>query len=159
MAFHTIKLKNYSNIFEEYVAHEAIIPGSLIELNSDNEVQKHATAGGNSLPMFAIEDALQGNGIEDAYATGDQVNVWIPTRGDNVYAILEDGENVAIGDFLESAGDGYLKKHTADSAGVVEYPAAIVAVALEALNLTGSSGTAASSGITGFNKRLKVKIL
>jgi len=92
---------------------------------------------------------LQGNGIDDSYSADDPVQVWIPYRGDEFYGVLIDGENVAIGDFLESAGNGYLKKYTS---GV------IVGVALEAVDLSGSSGEE-SSGALGYNKRILVKVV
>ena len=106
-AKNTVILKNYLNVFEEYVAAAATIyPGCLLELTSANKVKVHATAGGNALPMFAIEDAFQGKGIDDNYATGDVVRCWIPTRGDVVYGILADGQTIAKGDFVESNGAG-----------------------------------------------------
>ena len=114
MAYNTIKVKKYSDVIEEIVAASAITPGMLLELASATTVKAHATAGGNQLPMFALEDELQGNGIDDAYAAADPVQVWIPYRGDIVYAILEDGNNVAVGDFVESAGNGNVQKHVAD---------------------------------------------
>lgn len=150
----TIKLKNYLNVFEEYDAHEAITPGMLIMVNSDDEVAVHDTADGNVLPMFAIEDELQGNGIDDAYAAGDKVQVWIPTRGDQVNALLLDEETVVIGDFLTSGGSGYLKKlDVAASAAVIEAPMIIVAQALEALDLSSSSAATTAA------MRIKVRIV
>ena len=110
-AKNTVILKNYSNIFEEYVAGAATIyPGCLVELGSDGKNLVHNGAGHPALPMFAIEDALQGKGIDDAYATGDVVRCWIPNRGDVVYGILADGQTIAKGDFVESNGAGYLQK-------------------------------------------------
>lgn len=147
----TIKLKNYLNVFEEYVASAGITPGHLIELISTGKVQVHATEDGNVLPMFAIEDELQGNGIDTAYVADDQVQVWIPTRGDQVNAILKDEETVVIGDFLVSAGNGELKKYDAiTSVGDIEHP---LAVALAALDL--SSSSAATVAAT----RIAVRIL
>ena len=108
--------------------------------------------------MFALEDELQGKGINDNYSSGDLVSVWIPGRGDQVFAILADGENVAVGDLLESNGAGYLRKHTAGSAGVVEFPLAVVGYATEAVDLSGSSGEE-SSGSLGYNKRIIVRIV
>ncbi len=173
-AYNTIKLKKYLNIIEEYEAEAAIIPGELIQLNSSGNVEVHDVAGGNSLHMFALEDELQGNGINDAYADGDQVQVWIPTRGDQVYAILADGEDVAIGDFLESNGSGELQKHTpdsftfesADSDDVLTvYSNQIVGVSLEDIDLSGSSGEESSEGgfdsstdPLGYNRRIVIRI-
>lgn len=140
MAYNTVKVKKYSDIIEEMVANAAITPGMLIEEMSTGKVRAHANAGQTALSMFALEDELQGGGIDDAYAANDQVQCWIAGRGDNVYALLADGETAVIGSFLESNGDGYLKVYAADSAGAVEYPNSIVGIALEALDLSSSSG-------------------
>jgi len=154
----TVKLKNYSNHIEEGLAAAAITPGMLCELSSTaNTYQKHSSAGENAARIFALEDELQGKGIDDDYSAADRVQLWYPAPGDMVYAILEDGENVSRGDLLESAGTGNLRKHSASSAGVVEYPEAVVAQAAEDLNLSASSG-AESSGLQG-NQRIKVIIV
>lgn len=144
MAKHTIKIKKYADVVEELEAAGTITPGMLIEVTSAGKVQAHSTSGGNALKVFALEDELQGNGIDVDYDSGDQVQCWIPGRGDQVYAFLADGESVAIGDFLESNGDGKLKKHTApiDSASDVTtiYAECIVGQATEAVDMSGSSG-------------------
>jgi len=131
----TIILKNYLNIFEEFTAEAAITPGNLIELIADGKVQKHAGADGFAMPMFANVDALQGKGKDDAYAAGDKVQVWIPQRGDQVNAILANGETAVIGSKLVSAGDGTLKVYDVVS-GTEEI---IVAIALKAVDMSGSS--------------------
>jgi len=174
MAYKTIKIKNYLNVFEEITGSGTIYPGMLLELTSGNAVKAHATASGNVVPpMFAIENELEGDDIDDAYATTERVQVWIPTRGDIVYGILADGQNIAIGDFLESNGAGYLQKYVADvvdeswesgskqiarSISQTIYPQAIVGVAVEALDLSDSSG-AESGGALGYNKRIALRIL
>jgi len=168
MAKQTIVLKNYQNVYEEYAASATITPGELIEMTEGyNTVRAHSTEGGNVLPMFAVEDALQGNGIDDDYSSGDRVRCWTPLRGDVVNAILEDGEAVSIGDFLESNGSGYLQKlvdvEISSQAVDIVYPASIVGISLENLDLSGSSGTGSthesSVGTLGYNKRLQVKII
>lgn len=140
MSKNTITVKNYVKIREEYVAVAAITPGNLVEVTSAGKVQKHSTAGGNVLPMIAIEDAMQGKLITGAYAADDQVQVWVPTRGDIANMLLANGETVVIGDFLESDGLGQVRKHVADSAGAVEAANPIVGVALEAVDMSGSDG-------------------
>lgn len=165
MAYNTIKVKKYSDVVEEYTAGGAITPGMLIELNSSGEVIAHNSAGENALLMFALENELEGEGVDDAYADDDKVQCWIPYRGDIVYAWLKDGENVSIGDFLESAGDGMLQKHVADvesfesaeTGSITVYPNQLVGVALEAVNLSESSG-AESSGLQG-DQRILVRII
>ncbi|MDY0183622.1 MAG: hypothetical protein RBR39_10010 [Proteiniphilum sp.] len=111
----TIKIKKYSDIIEEYIAGGVITPGHLVALNSDGEVIVHATEAGVILPMFALEDELQGKGIDDAYKEDDRVQVWIPGRGDEVYALLAANESVNIGDYLVSKGGGTLKKLASDT--------------------------------------------
>jgi len=134
----TVKLKNYSDVFEEYKADAAIMPGHLIELLATNKVAPHGPADVNALPMFAVEDELQGRGIDDVYAKGDQVQCWIPGRGDIVNAILKDGENVGIGDFLTSAGDGTLKQ-TDFASSAAEPGLAVIGIAVKAVDMSGSS--------------------
>lgn len=169
MAQNTIKLKSYSSVMIEKEAHAAITPGMLLEINSDDEVLAHNSAGQNILPtMVACENELEGDEITTAYAAADIVQVWIPQRGDEAYMILADGQSVLIGAALESNGAGYLTAHTPDvltpesngtvAAAFTVYTNQIVAVALEALNLNQSSG-AESSGTLGYNKRIKVRIV
>lgn len=171
MGYNTIKIKKYSDVIEEYEVVAALSPGHLVEVTSALKVQKHSTAGGNSLPMFALEDELQGKDIDDNYAAGDQAQIWIPGRGDQVYAVLSDGETIAAGDFLESNGDGTLRKHIADTATwdsddagtITVEPLKIIAQALEAKDLSGSSGegSAGESYISplGYDKRIVVRIV
>lgn len=162
MSYNTVTLKAYSNIIAEYEASAALSPGMLVEpVPGAATIRKHATEGGNAVPMFAIEDALQGKGLEDAYAATDIVRVWIPNRGDEVYAQLEDEQNIAIGDFLESNGLGYLQKHIrveiSSQAADIVYPLQIVAVALEALNLSALS--AAGSSDTPIRQFIRCRVV
>ena len=127
---------------EEAKAGGAIRPGDLIKLNSDGEVVIHATAGGSSEVAFALEDALQGKSITQSYAEDDVVSYVLADRGDVVFSYLSWGENVAIGDFLSSNGDGALRK--------VQGSDKPIAVALEALNLADSESA---------DERLRVRVL
>jgi len=163
MAIRTIKAKNYLDINEEFLANGAITPGMLVAQTDEHDVTAHATAGGNAVPMFACEDELQGKGIDDVFADNDTIPaVWIPQRGDQVYAILADGENAAIGDFLESHGDGMLQVYAVDTVSSAEaaviYPLQIVGVALEAVDISDSSG-GESSGTLGYDKRILIRIV
>jgi len=162
--YQTIKLKKYLDIIEEYVAASAITPGNLVELTSAGTVQNHSTADGDVLQMFALEDELQGNEITDAYAAGDVVQVWIPVRGEIVYGRLADEQNVAIGDFLVSNGDGLLKAYTAESWESADaqsansiYDHVIVGQVLEAQDLSGLD-TSESSATTN-SQWVKVRLI
>jgi len=139
MAYNTIKIKKYSDVVEEFVANAAITPGHLIELMSTGKVRAHASVEGNALPMFALEDELQGNGIDDAYDALDPVQCWIPGRGDIVNAILKDNVTAVIGSELSSAGDGTLQVHVADDSDDPSYPEAIIGYAAEAIDTSNSA--------------------
>lgn len=136
----TIKIKSYTDVQEEYIADAAITPGHLVKLDSDGKVTVFSTAAGMVLPMFALEDEHRGRTINDAYAQGDPVQCWIPSRGDVVYAILDAGQNVAVGDMLEPHNDGTLQKLTTGTNA--SDGGAIVGVALEALDLRATNAVA-----------------
>ena len=130
MAKHTIKVKKYADVIEEYAAVGAITPGMLIEVTSAGKVQPHASSAGRALPMFALEDELQGRGIDVPFVANERVQCWLPGRGDMVYGLLADGETADIGEWLESNGDGYLKVGTTNPIGQ----------AVEAVDMSGSTG-------------------
>ena len=162
MAYQTIKLKKHADVIEEFEAHATIIPGMLVALNSDNEVLAHATAGGNVIPvMFALEDELQGKGIDDDYAAGDMVQVWIPGRGDQVNALLRDEQTITIGQFLESDGDGRVQLHAADvgdsTTGAVQQ--AIVGVVMADASSGLGSGSESSAEGLYHNPRVRLMII
>lgn len=148
MSYNTIKVKKYSDIQEEFIAAGTIYPGMLVEMDSDGKVVAHNSAAARHMAMVAIENELEGQDIDTAYASGDPVQVWFPQRGDMAYMVLSNGENVAKGDGLESNGDGYLQKLTSGYQ---------VGIAEEALDLSGSSGEESSEAL-GYNKRILVRI-
>lgn len=108
----TVILKGAPRVGEGATAAAAAIkPGMLIERNSSKTLQKHSTAGGRSAKMFALEQGYVGGYIDDAYldgefaaygvfGPGDQVNAWVAA---NAVALV-------VGDFVESNGDGTLRK-------------------------------------------------
>ena len=164
---HTIKVTKYSDVIEEKVAAAAITPGMLLELTNVGQVQAHSVAGGNALIRFALEDELQGKGIDDNFANPDQVQVWIPYRGDIVQAILANGNDIDIGDYLESDGNGHLQEHVADAdswesdepGAIAVYPNQIIAQAIEAVDTLGDSSTDSSQDPLGLARRILVRIV
>ena len=143
----TIKLMKYLDVIVEKKAHATITPGMLLELYStDGEVRAHSHLHGNAIPIFALEDELQGKSIDDVYVAGDRVQCWVAQRGEQVYAIMADAEEIAVGDYLVSHGDGTLKKYDASGASDEGHVMKVVAVALEALDWDGSSNIPTNSG-------------
>lgn len=149
----TVILKRYNNVQFEAIANEAITPGSLVEVMSTGKIKNHATAQGNAIPYFVIEDAIMGKTINDNVAKDDLARVMVAGRGDEVYAILATSQTIVVGDLLASAGDGTLEEFTAikcdgsASEGAVTTPLQAVAVALEAVTTTSAT------------KRIKVRII
>lgn len=128
MARNTVKLKKYLDVIEEMLAHATITPGMLVEQLSTGKVQAQSTPGECDLPMVALEDELQGKGIDDNYAENDPVQIWVVQRGEIVNALLTTGQTVVVGDALTSTGDGTLKE--------ASYEDVVVAIAAEAVTTT-----------------------
>lgn len=137
--------KNFKNILikgdpitKEAKAASALYPGDLIYMNSNGEVAVHATAGGNARPMFAREYSEIGDDIAEQYAADDQVVYYVNRAGDEVFARVAAGASaIVIGDPLESAGDGTLRKADAKidaSATTTYYEDNIVGYAMEAVD-------------------------
>lgn len=123
-----------------------ITPGMLLEYGTTNTVKPHASAGGNSNRMVALENYWSDHGagaaIDHDYAAAETVGYIVGLSGDVLYMLLEDEGNVAIEAALQSNGAGALEAHVA---GAVE---GIVGYAEEAVNNTGGSG----------NVRIRVRI-
>lgn len=96
---------------EAVTAGAAITPGFLLDVDTQGRVLHHASSGGNAEPRFAVEQDFLGGGIGDDYGTADRVQYVVCRPGDEVYAMLANAQNVAIGDYLDSNGDGRLKEH------------------------------------------------
>ena len=147
--FNTIKIKRYSNVVNEFPANAAIIPGAILELMSTGKVKNHATSGGYVAPLIALEDELQGRGINDAYAANEPVQCWSPNHGDEAYLLLADEATIVIGDLLESDGFGKVKKRTSTNP--------VVGTALEAKDLsTFPEGSESSAQGDYYNPRIRV---
>lgn len=145
MARKTIKVKWANPQYQKELTATAvaIYPGYLVERTSTaGQCQAHSNAGQNAAAMFALEDELQSKEIADAYGVSTLIQCGVFGPGDEVLVVLKEDENISIGEFVESAGDGQVQAHAASSAGAVEYPEAIVGVALETLDLSASAAVA-----------------
>lgn len=152
MASNRVLLLGLYGVRKDLKAGGAITPGHLIKNSAAGVVVVHATAGGNALPMFALEREMTGDDKDVAYASNDTVLCLIPQPGSEINAILAAGASaIVVDDPLESAGDGTLRKHTPPSQAVAESGSAsytiapktkaIVAYATEAIDNSGG-GTA-----------------
>lgn len=149
MTVKTIVLKG-AGIRKEGKAGGAITPGHLVARNSSNRIVVHPTAADTAQKAFALENELAGKGIDTAYANNDQVFFEILPPGAEVNALVAAGASaIVVGDKLESAGNGTLRKVATDSATDDTERQSIVAIALEAVDNSGG----------GSAVRIKVEVL
>ena len=134
MARTVIALKGVPEINEEDTAAAAITPGDLMDYDGSGNWIRHAGAGLNAVPSFALERDELGSGVLVAYASGDIVKAGTFHTGQRVYATLSSGENVAKGALLESDGAGLLQALVTDAATDDTQRVSVVARAMEAVN-------------------------
>ena len=121
--------------YEERDAGEAgIYPGMLCKVDTDGDVVKHATEGGRGECLIAIEDSLQGRGVDTVYTTDYPVRLEIFRPGEEFHGLLKAGQVLSKGEGLISSGDGTFKSAT-DSGLSID---AIIAYAMEDEDLSAS---------------------
>jgi hypothetical protein len=138
MATNKIVLKGGGH-YDEGTLDAAVSCGSAVELAADGNFDpvqsSQAEALKQGIPLIAIEDALQGNTVDDAYASGDIVFTYQPVAGDHLQVLVKDGETIAIADKLvvEGGGSGLF----VEAAGT---ETAYQVKALEAVSPSGANG-------------------
>jgi hypothetical protein len=136
---------NGSFIHDEEVAASgsAIVPGMLVEEVAGGTVQEHSTAAANAQKLFALANIANGGTIDDVYAVGETVRYGAAHSGQKAFALVA-ASAIAIvrGDVLESAGDGTVRKATADAATDTSQRDSIVGYAREAVDNSGGGTTA-----------------
>lgn len=120
-----LKVGDGGAIRKEGIASEEILPGHRVVWGGANELVKAGAGVGRA--AYAVENDLIGGSISDAYSEGDTVQYMVFQRGEELQALLADGENVSVGDPLEEAADGTL---------VAQDTGDVVAWALEDFNNT-----------------------
>ncbi len=138
----TVILRGDPNVNDEFTAVAAITPGDLCELVTTT-VQLHSTAAANAARIFALERDEIGKDLDDAYAASDQVKLGFFSPGDEVNAFVKAAAAaVVVGDFLESEGDGTVRKLVTDAATDDAQRASVIAVATEAVDNSGGGSKA-----------------
>lgn len=143
-----IQLKGNAGNYEEYLAAGVIRPGHLLRINVDGYVIPHDQERGQAERMFALEDALQGNGIETNYASGERVFCYLAAPGEQIYGWLAFGYSVVKGDFLGSDGNGNFMPVAESGGSTLQRDS--LAVALETIDNNDSGDN---------NTRIKVRVL
>lgn len=95
--------------YTERQAAGVIKPGSLVAIDADGKVAVNANADAQSPNLlFACEDVIQGNTINDDYAVDQIARCAVFGSGDEVLAIAVD-DSIEVGNKVASNGDGTLK--------------------------------------------------
>lgn len=106
----TIRLKGMG-IRMERPAAGAITPGHLVKLGSGNTFTVQNTANAKVPTVFALENELIGLGIDDNYASGDNVQAEHMYPGMQVNALVAaSAAALVIGDLVEQSTDGTVRK-------------------------------------------------
>ncbi|MCK5018786.1 MAG: hypothetical protein KAS32_17115 [Candidatus Peribacteraceae bacterium] len=127
---HTIKLQvsTYSPVVE-LMATATIKTGMLLKQEANDTVIPHVDILGPGQALFAVENELGGKDIDTDYTSGQRVMCRVARPGDVVLCWLATNQDVTVGDYLASAGGGYLRQNA-----VLYDP--IFGIALEALITT-----------------------
>jgi hypothetical protein len=115
----TIHLAGPMTKVDEQVAGVAITPGYLVEMYDDSDVLKwrpNASATEQATMAVALERVELNDTIDTAYAVGDAVKVGFLAPGSVFYGLIPSGQDIAVGELLQSNGDGLLKTATATTA-------------------------------------------
>ncbi len=136
----TIVSKGNGRCSEKTSTAVQIRPGTLLELTSSDTVQAHSVAyvGATVLTeaMVAVENSLFGGEVGTSYAVSSKIQIYHAQKGDELFILLEDGQDITIGDELEPNGtNGTLITNASANPPF--------AVALETLDLSVSSNLTA----------------
>ena len=146
----TIVLKG-RGIRKEGVAGGTITPGMFLERTTTvDQVIVHNSAEENIQKLIAVEDELQGKGIDDDYLTGVNVLFEALVPGQEVNALVQDGTAAIVaGEFLQSDGAGMVIGVITAAATTELERVSTIGVALEAVDNSGG----------GAPVRIKVEVL
>lgn len=131
----TIALKG-PFITKEAEADAALSPGHAVEVDSNGEVKKQATAGSVGPKAFALEQEHLGKTTTDAYKAAERVQYGIFYPGSEVLArVSASAPAIVVGDELAFHSDGTMRKKTGSNA--------VVAIAAEAVDNSGNANSEA----------------
>lgn len=115
----TIVLDGHLGPMEERLtaSGSALKPGMLVYMTSAGEWNVHAVSGGTGVPWLLHEDRYQydssdSGGTTKAYTAANPAFAEAVQPGAKRYVLLKASENVAVGDYLISGGDGTFIKTT-----------------------------------------------
>lgn len=109
----TVLVQGCPEIQEAIANTTGIKPGHYLKRNTDGTVDVHGSAASAvGALILALENTEVGGGIDDAYGDAETVKFAVCAPGEKYNVLLKTGENVDIGEFMESAGDGTFQART-----------------------------------------------
>ncbi len=81
-------------------------PGMLLMEDSSGTLTVHATQGGYAERLIALEDALQGKLVSEAYTASTVCDCALIAPGSESQVLVAAAQDIVIGDHLCSQGDG-----------------------------------------------------
>lgn len=105
-------------VYERPAADGNILPGHLLVLASDGDVDSFVSAAATSVqPMVALAnqyaDAVTaGANLTTAFTAGELVPYIYPQPGDCVYLLVGASASIAIGDQIETGANGLVQERT-----------------------------------------------
>jgi hypothetical protein len=106
-------------IVNDQAAGEDIIPGALVKRSQKSAgvvvFKKHAVAAEvGASKSVALNASMLNRGVDTPYVSGELIEVGILSPGATAWMLLASGAPAIVaGDYLESAGDGTLRKGSA----------------------------------------------
>jgi len=155
MSYNVVILRGDAEI-KGGVAGAAITPGALIDAGNEAAIVVHAGAGLNAEKTFALPQDYIGQGVTTDIATGDDMQYASFDAGSEVACLIAIGAAAIVaGDYLQSAGDGTLKKFVPQAVDV----GATVAVTVEPLMIVGRAYEAIDNSAGAAVARIRVAIV
>lgn len=131
-------------------ASEAVKAGMLLDIDTNGEFIKHATAGGGGVVLVALpdpdHDGVDAFATATAFSDGDRIRAAAPSKGDTVILWLEPSQTITRDEYLQSNGAGLVEVgvlsqavNEGGAATYTVYPNKMLFKALEAVTTDGST--------------------
>jgi len=103
-----IAVKNFGGmVYHERNAAEAgIYPGMALKIDSSDDYALFDSEGGDGPLIVAIEDALQGHTVDDAYTIDYPVRAIQFRAGEEFHGLVPAGQDITIGEMLTRNSSG-----------------------------------------------------
>jgi hypothetical protein len=125
---------DYDLVEGKVASGQTIKPGHLVQ-HSAAGYRTHSVAAGSAAPSFAKERDMFGGSVDESIGAGEQLFTIHARRGCTLYARVAAGAGAIVrGDYLESAGNGTLRKVATAAATSEAARAGVIARAREAVD-------------------------